>query len=73
MPGALDDLVVEVISPSGRGLWRYGSPSASQRIEGSAAEFARVGVRRMKLSEATTLTAEGTLADAALGTLKAYL
>jgi hypothetical protein len=72
MPGALDDLVVEVISPSG-GLWRYGSPSASQRIEGSAAEFARVGVRRMKLSEATTLTAEGTLADAALGTLKAYL
>jgi uncharacterized protein (TIGR03084 family) len=72
MPGSLDDLVVEVISPSGE-LWRYGSPSAPQRIEGSAAEFARVGVRRMKLSEATTLQAEGTLAEAALGTLKAYL
>jgi uncharacterized protein (TIGR03084 family) len=72
MPGALDDLVVEVSSPSG-GLWRFGLPSASQRIEGSAAEFARVGVRRLKLSEATTLKAEGTLAAAALGTLKAYL
>ncbi|MET0627671.1 MAG: maleylpyruvate isomerase family mycothiol-dependent enzyme [Acidimicrobiia bacterium] len=72
MPGTLDDLVVEVSSPSGE-LWRYGSPSAPQRIEGTAAEFARVGVRRMKRADAKTLRADGPLADAALDTLKAYL
>jgi uncharacterized protein (TIGR03084 family) len=72
MPGALGELVVEVTSPTGA-LWRYGSSAATQRIEGAAGEFARVGVRRMELADATTLHATGPLAEAALKTLKAYL
>ncbi len=73
MPARLDDLVVEVRSPGGDELWRYGRPEAPNRIEGAAAEFARVGVRRMPLAEATTLRAGGPLAELALPHLKAYL
>jgi uncharacterized protein (TIGR03084 family) len=72
MPGSLDELMVEVTSPSGD-RWRYGRMSATQRITGSASEFARVGVRRMSRAEASTLAAEGPFADAALDILKAYL
>jgi uncharacterized protein (TIGR03084 family) len=72
MPGSLDELVVELTSPAGE-MWRFGSEGAPQRIEGSAAEFARVGVRRRRLADATTLRGTGPLAVAALGTLKAYL
>ncbi len=72
MPGQLDDLVVEVTSPSGD-LWRFGPPSASQRIKGTAADFARVGVRRKQLADAESLHGQGELATSALRTLKAYL
>ncbi len=72
IPGRLDDLAVEVTSPSGD-RWRFGPPSASQRIEGTAADFARVGVRRKKLADATSLQARGELATRALPILKAYL
>ncbi len=72
MPAPLDDLVVQVISPMGD-LWRFGRPDAPNRIEGAASEFARVGVRRMRLEEATTLRANGPLAELALPHLKAYL
>lgn len=72
MPGRLDDLTVEVTSPSGN-LWRFGPPSASQRIEGTAADFARVGVRRKQLDDAESLHGTGELAVSALPLLKAYL
>jgi uncharacterized protein (TIGR03084 family) len=72
MPGPLDDLVVEVTSPSGQ-LWRFGPQSATQRIEGTAADFTRVGVRRKKLADATSLQGRGELALSALSVLKAYL
>jgi uncharacterized protein (TIGR03084 family) len=72
MPGRLDDLVVEVTSPSGH-LWQFGPPSAPQRIEGTAADFARVGVRRMRLADARSLQSTGELASSALLILKAYL
>lgn len=72
MPGRLDDLVVEVTSPAGD-LWRFGPQSASQRIAGTAGEFARVGVRRMNLADAKSLKGTGQLAVSALPILKAYL
>ena len=72
MPAPLEDLVVEVSSPTGE-LWRFGRKDAPNRIEGTASEFARVGVRRMNLEEATTLRASGPLAEKALPHLKAYL
>lgn len=72
MPAPITDLVVEVVSPAGA-LWRFGRSDASNRIEGTAAEFARVGVRRMSLGEAATLRARGPLAELALANLKAYL
>ena len=72
MPTPLDDLAVELRSPTGE-LWRFGRNDAPNRIEGTAAEFARVGVRRMRLQDATTLRASGPLAKIALRNLKAYL
>jgi uncharacterized protein (TIGR03084 family) len=72
MPGHIDDLVVEVTSPSGD-LWRFGPPSASQRIKGTAGDFARVGVRRKRLADARSLEGQGELAWRALPILKAYL
>ncbi|MEO7007161.1 MAG: maleylpyruvate isomerase family mycothiol-dependent enzyme [Terrimesophilobacter sp.] len=70
-PGTIDDLVVEVASPGGT-LWRFGRSDAPNRIDGTAAEFARVGVRRMPLAE-SSLRAYGPLAEMALPKLKAYL
>lgn len=72
MSAPLDDLVVEVCSPAGA-LWRFGRKDAPNRIEGTASEFARVGVRRMSLAKASTLRATGPLAKSALAHLKAYL
>ncbi len=72
MPAPLTDLVVEVVSPAGA-VWRFGRPEAPNRIDGAAAQFARVGVRRLALAEAKTLTAVGQLAEVALSNLKAYL
>lgn len=72
MPAPLADLVVEVRSPTGA-PWRFGRQDAPNHIEGTAAEFARVGVRRMNLSQATSLRANGPLAELALTHLKAYL
>jgi len=54
--------VVEVCSTTGE-LWRFGRKDAPNRIGGTAAEFARVGVRRMSLAEATTLRGNGPLAE----------
>lgn len=71
MPAPLDDLVVEVESPTGT-LWRFGPADAPNRITGAAGEFARLGVRRTKLAD-TCLQAAGPLAEVALCHLKAYL
>ncbi|MGV0714506.1 maleylpyruvate isomerase family mycothiol-dependent enzyme [Mycolicibacterium sp. XJ662] len=70
-PETIDDLVVEVSSPDGA-IWRFGRRDAPNRINGTAAEFARVGVRRMPLAD-SALRAHGPLAEAALPNLKAYL
>ncbi|MDQ2635529.1 MAG: maleylpyruvate isomerase family mycothiol-dependent enzyme, partial [Actinomycetota bacterium] len=70
-PDTINDLVVEVSSPGGA-MWRFGRGNAPNRINGTAAEFARVGVRRMRLED-SALRAHGPLAEAALPHLKAYL
>jgi len=72
MPAPIDELVVELVSPGGE-LWRFGREDAPNRIEGTAAEFARVGVRRMRLEDAASLQPTGPLAQVALPSLKAYL
>jgi hypothetical protein len=54
------------------GRWRFGCEDAPNRIEGTASEFARVGVRRRQLAD-TGLRAHGQLAEVALANLKAYL
>jgi uncharacterized protein (TIGR03084 family) len=53
--------------------WTLGPADADNTISGPAGEFCRVGVQRMKLSEATGLKAEGPLAQAALPILRAFL
>lgn len=53
--------------------WIFGPEDADNRIAGDAAEFCRVGVQRMALSEATSLKAEGPLAEAALEVARAFL
>lgn len=70
-PDTIDGLLVEVFSPGGA-MWRFGRWDAPNRIDGTAAEFARVGVRRMPLED-SALRAHGPLAEAALPHLKAYL
>lgn len=53
--------------------WTYGPDDATDRITGEAQEFCRVGVQRMKLASATTLKAEGRLAESALEVARAFL
>lgn len=53
--------------------WEFGPPDAGDRITGDAAEFCRVGVQRLKPGDATTLTARGPLAQAALEVARAFL
>jgi uncharacterized protein (TIGR03084 family) len=53
--------------------WRFGPGDADQKITGDAGEFCRVGVQRMKLADATTLKADGPLAQAALEVARAFL
>ncbi|MGH2828917.1 MAG: maleylpyruvate isomerase family mycothiol-dependent enzyme [Actinomycetota bacterium] len=68
-PGTLR---VEVTGPDGD-LWTFGPDDATDRISGDAGEYCRVGVQRMKRADATTLKAEGLLAEAALSNLRAFL
>ncbi len=53
--------------------WRFGPEDADSHITGEAQEFCRVGVQRMKRADATTLKAEGELAEAALDVARAFL
>lgn len=53
--------------------WDFGPDQADNLITGDAGEFCRVGVQRLKLADATTLKAEGRLAEEALQVARAFL
>jgi uncharacterized protein (TIGR03084 family) len=53
--------------------WTFGPEDAESRITGQALEFCRVGVQRMRRADATSLNAEGALADAFLDVARAFL
>jgi uncharacterized protein (TIGR03084 family) len=65
-------LRVELDAPGGE-RWTFGPEDADNRITGDAGEFARLGVQRMKRAEASTLKADGPLADAVLDVARAFL
>jgi uncharacterized protein (TIGR03084 family) len=73
MPAPRDQLRLELTAPDGTSRWRFGPDDAPQVVRGAAGEWARVAVRRMPLADATTLTADGPLASAALEVAKTYL
>jgi uncharacterized protein (TIGR03084 family) len=52
--------------------WRLGPDDADNVVSGDAFEFCRLGTRRISRSD-TALKAEGTLAEAALDNLRAFL
>ena len=62
---------IEVIGP-GYSKWVYGPEDTDQLIKGSASEWARVAVRRMK-PEDTRLKVTGEYAEKALQVARAYL
>lgn len=53
--------------------WTFGPGDADNIISGPAGEFCRVGVQRMALADATSLKAEGPLAESALQVARAFL
>lgn len=53
--------------------WTFGPEDADNRVTGDALEFCRLGVQRMKRSEARSLKAEGPLADTFLDVARAFL
>ena len=72
LPARHDQLRLELTAPD-RSQWRFGPDDAPQVVRGRAGEWARLCVRRLALADATTLQAEGPLAEAALEVAKAYL
>jgi hypothetical protein len=72
MPAPREQLRLELTGPSGD-TWRFGPDDAPQVVRGAAGEWARLAVRRISLADASTLTAEGLLAQGALEVAKAYL
>ena len=70
-PAPLSELRLELTAPDGS-TWRYGAEDAPQVISGPAGDWARLAVRRLPRQRAR-LTADGSLADAALDVVKAYL
>lgn len=63
---------VEVIGPA-YAKWVYGPAETDQVIKGSASEWARLSVRRIKRKDLKNLKATGEFADAALDVVRAYL
>lgn len=53
--------------------WEFGPEDGDNRITGNALEFCRVGVQRLTLADATSLKADGPLAEAALKVARAFL
>jgi uncharacterized protein (TIGR03084 family) len=72
MPAPLEDLRLELSSPEGE-RWVFGPQSASQLVSGAAGEWARVAVKRLSYTQATSLRARGSLAQQALEVAQAYL
>jgi uncharacterized protein (TIGR03084 family) len=73
MPAPRDELQLELTAPDAASVWRFGPDDAPQVVRGAAGEWARLCVRRLRLADARTLTADGPLAQAALEVAKAYL
>jgi uncharacterized protein (TIGR03084 family) len=67
-----DPVRVELTLPSGA-PWCNGPEDAPARIRGSASEYCRVFVQRLRPEEAGDLHAEGDAAIAALEVARAYL
>lgn len=64
------EIFCELTGPSGD-VWRYGPESAESTVRGPAADFCRVGARRMTPEQAR-LVASGPYAAAALRVLRNY-
>lgn len=62
-----------VLNAPGGDTWTFGPDGATDTITGDAAEYCIVGVQRKKPSDATTLKADGPLAELALANLRAFL
>jgi hypothetical protein len=62
---------VEVIGP-GYAKWVYGPEDTDQLIKGSASEWARIAVRRIR-PEKTNLKVSGDYAEKAMQVARAYL
>ncbi len=73
MPAPIEALRLALLAPDAVTTWEFGDSHAPQVIEGTAAEWARVVVRRMAPGDAPTLVAHGPLAEEAIGVAKAYL
>ena len=67
-----DALRVELTLPSGA-EWAYGPADAPSRITGSAGEYCRLFVQRLKIDDARTLRADGPAATGALSVARAFL
>ncbi len=65
-----DDVAVELTAPSGT-VWRWGDPSAGQRVTGTALDFCLVVTRRRHLSD-TTLTVTGDVAARWMAVAQAF-
>jgi uncharacterized protein (TIGR03084 family) len=63
---------VELVGP-GYARWVFGPEDADQVVRGSASDWCRVAVRRMKAADAENLTATGDVAEAALRVARAFL
>lgn len=61
---------VELTAPAGA-TWTFGSPSAPTHVCGMAAQFCRIGARRLNAHD-SSVTASGPLADATLQLLRNY-
>ena len=59
----VQDIYCELTGPDGS-VWRYGAPGADSMISGPAAEFCRVGARRLKPEDSQLVTTGPHAADA---------
>jgi len=66
-----EPLRVELVLPSGA-LWTWGPGDASARITGTAGDYCRVFVQRLRVAD-TAVVAEGDAAQAALEVARAFL
>jgi len=72
MPAPLDQLRLELTSPSGQS-WAFGPDDAPNVVRGPAGQWARVAVQRMRPAEARGLSADGALAKQAIEVARAFV